>query len=438
MPLRMQSFTVADEPGGSRQLVRVSEASSSSLVTSTVPLELPLTAFRDRMAFSHLFAKYTWAPFWRPFLRTSADEGLKSHISEIDYAATLATALGFMGEAMNNQKMIADGYEMNGKVLRALHAALSSRSKELMARWVFTIVILSLYQYAVEHQLLIPHYYGMAKVIDYCGPECFQQEPMLTCLRQIRAMHSCNSFNHNEPSYFAQEKWKTIPWLLHQKTSHDRLMDVMVDLPGLSSMATSHAAPLTRETKLQLENQTLDIRARLHHWRKDWATANPDAATEVVLPLDADYLPESWIKEMLSRPLQVNTAQQACELIIYNAALVFVNQLLVVWRTGVRQPQPFPDDADESVAKAANDPLYMPEEVKHAWQPSIEGLRILRLAPKLFSRSDVAVMLATSPQGIIYNSLLATEGMGRMFLSMMSAPENFTHLHYELSVFWIK
>ncbi|OHF00688.1 hypothetical protein CORC01_04005 [Colletotrichum orchidophilum] len=368
----------------------------------------------------------------------SLEGDTESDVAKADYTGSLATALGFMGNSVKEPKMLAEGYELNGKVIRALHAALSAKSKQELARWAFTIIILSLYQYAVENVANVPHYYGMSKIIELCGPECFQQEPMLTYFRQIRALHACNSFNEHDRSFFEETRWKTIPWYFIPKTSHDLLMDLFVIIPGLT---VSIASP----NRLYLDNEKVDAHARidqlladLQDWRWHWESDNPGAAREVDLPLEAeaDGISLPWAKVLLSRPLAVKTAEQAAELIIYNASIIQLMNLRALLDTGVRHPQPFPPDIEISMLKAADEPLYTPNNVKYRWQPSIEALRLMRLAPKLLTITNgTSVMLAASPLGIIYNSLLGTEGLGNLFLSTMAVPSDYSITDRELSVF---
>lgn len=117
--------------------------------------ELPLTAFREQMAFSHLLANYRWGAFWRPLLRLSLDGSTQSEVVKADYTGSLATALGFMGSRVKDPIILAEGYELNGQVIRALKYALSSNLKKDLAQWAFTILILSFYQVSHLRKQLI-------------------------------------------------------------------------------------------------------------------------------------------------------------------------------------------------------------------------------------------------------------------------------------------
>ncbi|KAJ0329013.1 hypothetical protein COL922a_012981 [Colletotrichum nupharicola] len=183
--------------------------------------------------------------------------------------------------------------------------------------------------------------------------------------------------------------------------------------------------------------ETRDLLARFYEWRRNWELANPQAAAEVWLPITADDVPQPWVKDLLSKALEVQTADQVTDLLVYNSALIYLMHMLYALRTGDRRPQPFPANMDYSVGKAAGDPLYMPDELKYQWQPAIEALRLMRLAPGLLSISDCSVMVPVSPIGIIYNSLLGDEGLGRVLLSTMNNPEDYEMAGLELSVFRI-
>lgn len=88
---------------------------------------------------------------------------------------------------------------------------------------------------------------------------------------------------------------------------------------------------------------------------------------------------------------------------------------------GNRRPQPFPPEID--FGKTEGSPLYMPEEIKHHWQPMVEVLRIMRLAPSMIFASDSDTMLAVSVIGIVYNYIRGTPGLDRLLLSTVNNPE---------------
>ncbi|WQF84132.1 Putative zn(2)Cys(6) fungal-type DNA-binding domain-containing protein [Colletotrichum destructivum] len=435
LPLRMQHFTATVDPSGAQQLSRISNTTKTTLPPPTMVQELTLTAFREQIAFSHLLSNYRWGPFWKPVLRVSLDGATQSDVVKADYTGSLATALGFMGARVNEPTMLAEGYELNGRVIRALQSALLTKSKIDLANWAVTITILSLYQFAVDQEVNIPHYYGMARIVEWCGPECFQHEPMLTNLRHMRALHACKCFNKDEGTFFAQERWKILPWLHHPKTSHDLLMDICVDIPGLTFSVASSAKTLSTEQKTASSAAIHEMLSKLYDWRRVWESNNRHAAMEVFTPLKENIICSPWVQMLLSRPLLLNTAQQAAEMLIYNSALVQLMNLQDFLQTGNRFPEALPTIINQAILRGPDQPLYMPEDIKHRWQPSIEGLRIMRLVKNIFTSSEDSVLISLSPIGIIYNSLLATEGMGRFFLSLITVPDDYARTDEELSIF---
>lgn len=211
-------------------------------------------------------------------------------------------------------------------------------------------------------------------------------------------------------------------------------MDIFVDIPGLTFSIVSSIEPLTDERKAAADAKILEIISDLHNWRRSWENANQNAVSEMSLPLDDD-IASSWVQDLVSRPLAANTPEQAADLLIYNSALIQLMNLQDFLQTGNRSPQPFPAHIDQAVLKGPDQPLYMPEDVKYRWQPSMEGLRLMRLASNLFTSRESSVILSASPVAIIYNSLLATEGLGRIFLSAMANPNDYAMTDRELSVF---
>ncbi|KAK1990585.1 hypothetical protein LX36DRAFT_592313 [Colletotrichum falcatum] len=430
IPLRMQHFTAVAAASGA-QLVRISDTTKVVLPPPTMTQELPLTAFREQMAFSHLISKYQWGPFWKSLLRTSLDGPAPPDAAKADYTGSLATALSFMGNRFNAPKMMAEGYELNGKVIRALQSALSTGSKQQIAQWAFTIMILSLYQQEIN----LPHYYGMTRVVEWCGPEYFQQEPMLTSLRQMRAMHACKCFARYEGSFFDRERWKTVPWLYQPKTSYDRLMDIFVSIPGLTVSIALPAEPLSNDEKAAANAGVLKMISELHDWRRAWENSNQHSISEVSIPL-ADYgIAIIWARDLLSQPLMPNTAEQAAELVIYNAAIIQLMNLQDILHTGNRFPPSLPSEIDMNMLKKRDKPLYMPEDIKYRWQPLMEGLRLMRLAPRMFAFAKSTAVLSVSPFSIIYNASLGTGGLGRVCLSTMTTPDEYERADRELAIF---
>ncbi|KAK2029815.1 hypothetical protein LX32DRAFT_348067 [Colletotrichum zoysiae] len=435
LPLRMQHFTAVTETGGGQRLIRMSDTTKVTLPPPIMSEELPLIAFREQMAFSHLIANYRWGPFWKPLLRMSLNGPALPEAVKADYTGSLATALGFMGSRVKEPNMLAEGYELNGQVIHALQSALSTSSRKYLAQWAFTIIILSIYKYAVEQEVNIPHYYGMAKIIEWCGPECFQQEPMLTSLRQMRAIHACKCFTQSEGSFFDQKRWKTVPWLYHPKTSYDLLMDIYVDISRLTFSIAHPAEPLSTEKNAAADALVLKMISELHDWRRTWEGPNQNGVSEVFMPFKDDEIAMIWAQDLLSRPLLPDTAEQAAELLIYNSAIIQLTNLQDILRTGNRLPPSLPAEIDRAILKKPDRPLYMPEDIKYRWQPLMEGLRLMRVVPKIFASNESAVMLSASPFGIIYNASLGTEGLGRVFLSTMTTPDDYDMTDRDLAIF---
>lgn len=232
--LRIQSLVVVTEPEGSQRLARIVLPPSSQQRLSRhrpehlhvdhdhdqhgspkagPPPEMPLSAFHENMAFSYFFATYGWAYFWKPFLQLARETDLAPTASHM---CSLALAYGHMGNSHANKSLKSMGLELYGRSLREVQTLLTrgAEARVELARLCVPIVILGMYsvsdtggtccftrgipsadkqtmQFAIDGDFRLIHNLGIAQILKHCGPQAFQQEPLLTAFRSCRALLVC-------------------------------------------------------------------------------------------------------------------------------------------------------------------------------------------------------------------------------------------------------
>lgn len=80
-----------------------------------------------------------------------------------------------------------------------------------------------------------------------------------------------------EPHEFALPPWDTVPYEIHPKQSYDKLLDILLLIPGCMSLQNKIRAiiglnfPEELEMRLELESLSLSYSQRLDHWWGEYA-----------------------------------------------------------------------------------------------------------------------------------------------------------------------
>lgn len=125
--------------------------------------------------------------------------------------------------------------------------------------------------------------------------------------------------------FLEEPLWKSLPWAREAKNTGDRLMDILVDLPGIAERATRpryHA---------KVQSDLIDAVCRLGAWRWSWETEHPGAAR--VSPLKAKGAGRDAIAGAVS-DIEFDTLEQAFEILEYDAALLYIIMIQRLLRHG--------------------------------------------------------------------------------------------------------
>ncbi len=162
----------------------------------------------------------------------------------------------------------------------------------------------------------------------------------------------------------------------------DKLLDILVHIPGLVQTITASQPQKTRIR--ELKEELIFLRSRLTDWRIEWHKLNPDSATETNGALnDGNNIPP-FAASFLSSALSFQTAQQALELICYHSTMLYLAQLEYVLEGDspeyriLRSISNYQATFHQQIPRRQMDtPLFLPEEIQFTWQHGLEGLRIL-------------------------------------------------------------
>ncbi|KAL1877924.1 hypothetical protein Daus18300_002277 [Diaporthe australafricana] len=372
------------------------------------PPEMNLTAFQEHMAFSYFFATYGWAYFWKPFLHLARETDLAPSASRM---CSLALAYGHMGTNHADKSLKSMGLELYGRSLREVQALLTrgAGAKIELAQLCVPIVILGMYSFAIDGDLRLIHNIGVAQILKHCGPEAFQEDPLLTAYRSCRALLICQSFAIRRRTFLEDKKWKTIPWEKLPKTALDSLIDIMADMPGLVNDMAASEQPISPTTRASFHQRVGELREQLATWRWKWDRKYPNVAREVPSNLKLDSIETPVFKEQLATMIQFDTTQQALEMLTYNAALLYLLQLEDLLEMGEsHSPSRLSaDDMDYIRHVAASHPatpLLLPDEARFICQPALEAFRLIPSLYKNLVTSKDRIMVILAPLGIVYTS----------------------------------
>lgn len=214
----------------------------------------------------------------------------------------------------------------------------------------------------------------------------------------------CLSLSFKCRTFLSEKSWKEIPFQLTSKTMEDKLFDILVDLPGI-------AESITDRLRLKTEAETIElssIRLRFIRWRNEWQILNSHAAIEVNEVYSRKAGNPLFIESFLSTGLTFQTAQQAMELLHYNAAMLYISHLQYVLdgespdhetRTSVMEYQT--SYVHNFSKRNRNMCLLRPSDIESEWQHGIEGLRILaNIRGQLLAGQGI--YLVAAPIAILY------------------------------------
>ncbi|PON28490.1 hypothetical protein TGAM01_v202337 [Trichoderma gamsii] len=252
-----------------------------------VPVELNLEPFTDNVTFSYFFDAYSWINIHSILLQdTPMRQILAQQSDELCYDSLRALAYGVFGRDHQVEGLKRTARRIYGKALQQLQSTLMTASKHELATLIKPISIMGSYAIAVDSKLEFVHHQGLATILEYCGPEHFQDLPVV--FESTRFTMLANALVQRKDTLISEEKWKSVPWALHPelKTNTSKLVDIISGLPGIiqktddilnersqiaagSDIVPKEMPDSVSGLQQQLESISLDLVAWRHYWSQD-------------------------------------------------------------------------------------------------------------------------------------------------------------------------
>lgn len=211
---------------------------------------------------------------------------LAQQSDELCYDSLRALAYGIFGRDHQLDGLKRTARRIYGKALQQLQSTLMTASKHELAALIKPISIMGSYAIAVDSDLRFVHNYGLTQILEYCGPEHFQDLPVV--FESTRFTMLANALVQRKDTLISEEKWKLVPWELHpeMKTNTSKLVDIISGLPGIiqktddilnersqiaagSDIVPKEMPDSVSNLQQQLESMNLDLVAWRYHWSLD-------------------------------------------------------------------------------------------------------------------------------------------------------------------------
>lgn len=288
---------------------------------------------------------------------------------------------------------------------------------------------------------------GVAQILKHCGPEAFQEDPLLTAFRSCRALlvccviphrlsplcsrltlviQICQSFAIRRRTFLEDKKWKSVPWEKLPKTALDSLIDIMADMPGLVNDMAASEQPISPTTRASFHERVGELREQLGAWRWKWDKKYPNAAREVPSNLKLDGIETPVFREQLATMIEFDTTQQALEMLTYNAALLYLLQLEDLLEMGEPHNPARLSAGDLGYIRRAAaarghppTPLLLPDEARFICQPALEAFRLIPSLYRNLVTTRDRIMVILAPLGIVYTSTRNTPELNSCMQSIL-------------------
>ncbi|KOS22578.1 hypothetical protein ESCO_001704 [Escovopsis weberi] len=413
--LRMQHCTVVSH-NGTQQLVKMTGKRKNQVIASIVVD--PCTGYDEATTRSYFLRAYRWAPFWHPVLRVVADAGRPA----INRDCTLAITYGYMGQSLGSGKLQIMAQGLYGETLRKVRSLIQLSTQVELAWLIPSILLMAMYNFSVEEGSGNVHIEGLNQILQHCGPECFQQETLLQIYRSCRTLHACHGIVERRGTFLAKASWKTVPWKFAEKTTEDRLFDILLDIPGLVEDIDVFGVDVYSRLEIDL------LIYKLHEWRLDWQSKNKDAILDVAGQFVDKFGQAPTLNDIMSQPMEFATLSQALEIFYYDAALVYLWMLRDLGSGSLNQIGNASSKDIAYICRVAREPL-LPGQIRFRCQPAVEAFRITRFIRKqLIEGCWKGQFIPPAPFGMIYWALKdGSEEMQSHFAPILSESSVFNN-----------
>ncbi|CAG9956964.1 unnamed protein product [Clonostachys rosea f. rosea IK726] len=296
------------------------------------PSELSLIAFKDDFCISFTFANFVWRSYGSPWLEQAA----QGKLGALALDATRGLSQSNFGKANHQSVVELEGVQRYSTCLNILRDALMiGVTGELLV----PILIMLIHSSSnADRAGSMFHLKGIAHLLNICGPEAFQQQPLMNAFESARATLIIASLMSKQRLFLDEERWRTVPWARnrHLKTPQSELADILVIIPGIlqdhsklevvNDKRPGRFADLQEKVKAQLTT--------LYQWRWRWQVRSGKLVSVRVEENEQQSsfsaaIGSSHVPHHRTR-LHFETFSAAVELMIYNATLMWL--LALLWK----------------------------------------------------------------------------------------------------------
>ncbi|KAJ9133846.1 Transposase tc1-like protein [Pleurostoma richardsiae] len=354
-----------------------------------IPAEMSLAAFEGDFCFSYIFSNFVWKGYGSLWL----DQAAEGKLGQLALDAATALAQSTFGRSKNVASIRMRGEVYYGKSLQALAEQLED-TQAVLARGgghglVVPVLVLMMHASTLTDRTAATfHLQGLSSIIDICGPEAFQHQPLLNALEAARATIVVASLVTRKHTFIDGPRWRSVPWALEPqaKTPQSYLLDLLASVPGIledmdrssklsqspslvshtstthkqiSSIDLSqiyHTDPGIQESPAPppppIVERVVALLQDLYRWRWQWqARFGRDVAVDRDLTFEINGAASQKLGSIgsprLLRRLHFGRAAAAADLALYNAVLIWL--LALMWDL---EPVKAGDIIEESAKRA--------------------------------------------------------------------------------------
>ncbi|KAF4468718.1 Transcriptional regulatory moc3 [Fusarium albosuccineum] len=389
----------------------------ATLVTRRVaspPPEMSLVAFQGDFCFSFMFSNFVWRSYGTPWL----DEAAAGRLGHLSLDATRALSEANFGRSNHQPDIELKGVVQYGKCLKTLAMELESGIAHGGRDLLVPILVLMMHAASHADQTgAVFHLRGLARLLHICGPEAFQQQPLLNAFEAARATLLAASLYGKQRLFLEEKRWQTLPFALNpaSKTPQSQLLDILVAVPGILQDYAALQPPTNSCGDLLYKVESL--LADLYRWRWAWQLRSGD---QVELDGNNTFQLNGRAAETLG---SIGTSRQygrlrfgkfvlATEIMLYNATLMWL--LALLWKM---DPVGACERIEASAVAAAPsgagikyvsfEPLRRPGASIAVRDPAMEICRTFEWVTRHHSRSKEAAFLYLFPMGMAMSVLEA-------------------------------
>ncbi|EPE06633.1 transposase tc1-like protein [Ophiostoma piceae UAMH 11346] len=283
------------------------------------PRELSFVAFQSDFCFAALFDNFVHWAYGGTWMEKAASSGIGLTGESIK-----ALAQAHLGRVHHMSEIYIEGIARYGSCLRDMAAQIASTSKETSQLLVPMILFLIISNQESDRESTTAHAKGIARLLHVCGPEAFQEQPLLDAFESARSSLIIGSLIGRHRIFLEQDKWINIPWARHEgeKTPQTMLSDMLVKVPGLLE-DYGHLLCLDQQTFATdakvLLTKVEELLTDLFLWRWQWELISGRyVSSDTQVPFSSTTLV----------CLDFPQPSAAHECMLYNAVLMWVFGLL--------------------------------------------------------------------------------------------------------------